>query len=643
MGKKKAPVEVVILINYFNRMIMNHIILESEESNKMSNSEETKNMRSKKSVRFFAISLVILIVSSIFIWGFQTSWGQVRIERITIMGSNGTEISTLIYIPDNATAENPAPGVVIYHGRSNQAHSNDTWCMELARRGMVVLSPDLSGGGESDVTNRVPQAIDITAYALNSLDIIQKDNLNIIGYSAGSHNVLMNTEIFGEKLRSSLGVFGPFMVQLTESVDKLATFKTNYGLIKSTADQYDYFFIGDPEANNKLISDAINGGVTMESGKDYVFNELGNEARYIEIDGTLHQTGNISTETINAILDFERKFATFPNDLDNSNQLWKWQQLFSGIAAVDMMFLLAATIGLMLESTFFSSLTSKRASKPAQKGAKAWSIDLLFSFVIPAILFVPVSAYAMALLKPTKFLRSPSLNGIMAWLLVVAIIGGIRLLIKKRKSKKAGEIRDLSYYALGSEGETKLKLSNFAKAVLLGVGILCFFGLIMTLLETYFGISIQVWNLSTYLKPNGDRVIAAIPYMIIIFIVMLVGNISPRILPSTGSEKKDMIIAVTVNCVLTASALFILLLIQYGGSMIIGTGQTLIPQIDVYGTGKDTSVGALDFAFGYCYMMGGTTAVVTYIYRKYGNILAAVITCAMFAGLFTTLSFAFNI
>ena len=108
----------------------------------------------KKAVRFFCICMVVLLFSSIMIWGFQTSWGDVRIERIELVADNGSKLSTLIYIPDNATSETPAPCAVIYHGRSNQAHSNDTWCMELARRGYVVLSPDLSGGGESDVVDR---------------------------------------------------------------------------------------------------------------------------------------------------------------------------------------------------------------------------------------------------------------------------------------------------------------------------------------------------------------------------------------------------------------------------------------------------------------------------------------------------------
>ena len=135
------------------------------------------------------------------------------------------------------------------------------------------------------------------------------------------------------------------------------------------------------------------------------------------------------------------------------------------------------------------------------------------------------------------------------------------------------------------------------------------------------------------------RILRAIPYVLIIFFVMFTGNMSHRVLPSTGNAKKDMWIAVAVNTVLTALALFLLLLIQYGGSMLLGTGQTLIPQIDVYGTGRNTSCGALDFAFGYCYMMGGTTGVVTYLYRKFGNIWVGVIPAAMFAGMVTLSGF----
>ena len=205
--------------------------------------------------------------------------------------------------------------------------------------------------------------------------------------------------------------------------------------------------------------------------------------------------------------------------------------------------------------------------------------------------------------------------------------------------KKAGNPMHLSEYALGGADETHIDWSKPLKGLIMGVIIAVFVFTWLSLIEGFAGINYQIWCLSTYLKMSPMRLVRAIPYVLIIFIVMFIGNMNQRILPSTDNERKDMWIAVAVNCCMTASALFVLLLIQYGGSMLIGTGQTIIPQIDVYGTGQNTSCGSLDFAFGYCYMMGGTTGVVTYIYRKYGNIWIGVIPAAIFAGLVTLSGF----
>jgi hypothetical protein len=227
----------------------------------------------------------------------------------------------------------------------------------------------------------------------------------------------------------------------------------------------------------------------------------------------------------------------------------------------------------------------------------------------------------------------------MAWLVVLALIGIVRMIIKSSKAKKAGTPLTLGDYALGADGDTKIDWSKPAKGFLMALIVAVFVFTWLWLIEGFMGINYQVWNLSTYLKMSPMRIVRAIPYCLIIFFVMFVGNMSQRILPSTGNEKKDMWRAVINNTVLTASALFVLLLAQYGGSMLIGTGQTIIPQIDIYGTGQNTSSGSLDFAFGYCYMMGGTTGVVTYLYRKYGNIWVGVIPAAMFAGLVTLSGF----
>ena len=61
--------------------------------------EKTANKAAakKQAVRFFCVTMAILLVSSIFIWGFQSGWGAVKIKRITITGDNGSMISSLAY------------------------------------------------------------------------------------------------------------------------------------------------------------------------------------------------------------------------------------------------------------------------------------------------------------------------------------------------------------------------------------------------------------------------------------------------------------------------------------------------------------------------------------------------------------------
>lgn len=586
----------------------------------------------KKAVRFFCLTLVVLLVCSVFIWGFQTNWGNVNIDRIYINGPDGTQISSLIYIPENATDETPAPVVVIYHGRSNHAHSNDTWSMELARRGYVVLSPDLQGGGESDVTiDRNVQSIYVAEYA-NNLSFVQKDQLNLIGYSAGTATVIATYHAMPETVHSICNVFGPFMVQLHGGLEGV---NTNYCLIKSTADQYDGDFIGDPQDCLEFMREQT-GVADLEPGVDVTDWRGEYLLRYSQIDGTLHQTGNISGTTINAILDYESAVNEEPVAMEGTVRVW--QQIFSGIACVAMMFLLAASVNLLMQLDFFASAANPVPVKAPRKGAKAWIIDFLFALVIPAVLFIPVSYLGMSAFRESKILTSVNLNGIMLWLLVaMCLIGLIRLAVRTSRRKAAGEVIAASDFCLAPAGG-KFYWPNVGKALLIAMACVIFFGVWMAAVEGFMGINYQVWNLSTYLRPSPARIVKAIPYIIIIFIVMFSGNISQRVLPSTGNERKDMWIAVTVNTVLTASALFVLLVIQYGGNFILGTGQAVFEQWpEIPGVG--TCVGALDFAFGYCYMMGGTTGVVTYLYRKHGNVLCGVIPASIFCGLFTLLSF----
>ena len=595
-------------------------------------------MDSKKAIRFTASCFAILVVCSIMIWGFQSDWGKVSIKRLTLAGPNGSSISTLMYVPKSATDKEQAPCVLIFHGRSNHAHANDTWSMELARRGYVVLSPDLQGGGESSPTvNRAEQAVQLTEYA-NTLSFVQKDSINLVGYSFGTDTCLRVYESVPDKINSIVEVFGPYRLKNYGGVDNI---NTNLGLLKASCDQYDYYFIGGEEACADVVTDLFDLNETVIPGKDYTWK--GNLFRYMICNHTLHQTGNISGTTLDNLISYITSVSKAPINLGLNNQTWVYQQIFSGIACVAIMFFLASLINLLMQNSFFKTASNPVPVKEARSGGRNWAVDLLFCLMIPAVLFIPVSAYCMRYTAPgtfiSKVLTSTNLNGIMGWLLLTAAIGGARMFLTAKKRIKAGESITLSDYALGGKSENHIDWNKPLKGLLIGIICAAVIFIWINTMEGVFGINYQVWNLSTYLRISPMRFVRSIPYIVIIFVVMFIGNMNQRILPSTGNEKKDMLIAVSVNTVLTASALLVLLIIQYGGNLIIATGQTILPQIDIYNNGGVPSAGALDFSFGYCYMMGGTTGVVTYIYRKYGNIWLGVIPASIFAGLVTLSGF----
>ena len=79
----------------------------------------------------------------------QTDHGNVDVSRGVIETEFG-ELTFKLYEPVTATAENPAPGVLLLHGYQNDSETCAAYAIELARRGAVVLALDEYGHGSSE-------------------------------------------------------------------------------------------------------------------------------------------------------------------------------------------------------------------------------------------------------------------------------------------------------------------------------------------------------------------------------------------------------------------------------------------------------------------------------------------------------------
>ncbi|MFC1689887.1 hypothetical protein ACFL07_09585 [Pseudomonadota bacterium] len=93
--------------------------------------------------------LLLALIAVVFLAGLlsslvQTAGGRVVINEIRIPTQNGQWVAGDLFKPRSATAETPAPLVVVVPGfqRSREALANIA--IELARRGIVVISIDPS-------------------------------------------------------------------------------------------------------------------------------------------------------------------------------------------------------------------------------------------------------------------------------------------------------------------------------------------------------------------------------------------------------------------------------------------------------------------------------------------------------------------
>ncbi len=103
--------------------------------------------------RFLAIIIAVsLLFLGIFIvQTLDSDFGRITVTSVSIFDGD-KELSGLLYRPNSASAEYPAPACVLAHGISGSKEMMSSIGLELARRDFVALCLDLFGHGKSEGT-----------------------------------------------------------------------------------------------------------------------------------------------------------------------------------------------------------------------------------------------------------------------------------------------------------------------------------------------------------------------------------------------------------------------------------------------------------------------------------------------------------
>lgn len=620
--------------------------------------------RTKKPLVPFAVGvLAVLVVLTTLLWGITTGWGRVKITRTNIQSTDGKTVSAVVYRPVTATNENPAPIVVNLHGRANSAHVCDSWALEEARRGYVAVSMDINGGGVSDPDPQNTQVFNYLQY-LWTLPFVQADQTTVIGYSAGntpcyamisgeedhkqySEAIVGYDEATGQPIRTKdnialfIDVCAPKQFSFTE-VDS-----SNVVLIKAERDEYNYgafnYDLRQPyslEAYTAYVEDAWQSQISAAGdehivpGKYYGDWENRDGRAYFIAANTIHQTPDVSYNAIEPLLASLMKAVPAPNPIDSTDQIWIWEQIVAFLCAVTAIVLVAAVGRLLVGLNLFDGIKRKACEWHGATGVEYW-VDILMGTVVPAILFIPLTALFMKHIDGPavqKVFCSTNLSAIIFWLVCCNLISLLIMVGKYQyKKRKHGYRFAAADYGLAGAGE-KFRLGYVGKAFIIALLVFIIFLFWLAFSEEFFGVAYHSWILANVESVCQKRVLRAIPYMCCIFFVLLVSGIgmnTGRCLKPTGNEKKDLVLNIVVNAAVAAFPAAILLILQYGSCALSPVGATFFP----YGfTTGQSSMGALNYAWGFPFLMGSMASLNTYFYRKTGTVWVGVLIGAMVAG-----------
>ena len=312
-------------------------------------------MRGTADKRLLWALLSILLLSSFLVSQIQSAGGRVQVQDIKIPTQNGQWLVADLFRPRSATAENPAPLVVVVPGfqRSKEALSNIA--IELARRGIVAISidPYAQGGSSASMSRRAATTegygmfavVDYAAGTPN-LNYVDQARIGATGHSAGGNAAIRGANYFGREARltgehsklHSVFVSG-YVLTLTDEV--LRDVRSNVGMAYAFYDEGAYrneLGNGDmrvaPEALRLVNSGREPGRPLIDEvtlGKYYGDIDERN-LRVVFNERVLHPFQPYIVEaTANQIEYFEKVFA-IDSGLSSTDQIWYWKELFSLIS-----------------------------------------------------------------------------------------------------------------------------------------------------------------------------------------------------------------------------------------------------------------------------------------------------------------------
>lgn len=476
----------------------------------------------KQAKIWLCISIALMLLASIVVSAIQTNGGHVTMKELNIETDLGYSMSAYLFIPETATAETPAPAVVVSHGYLNNKEMTDANYVELARRGFVVLAIDQPCHGDSEIMAKsISNGVDQGVLAVSRMPFVDVDRIGVTGHSMGGGScnraVAVDNERENPLISAVLIHCNDPTVKNSDGNYVNAYGNRNVGVI---AVQYDEFFhkwvdesgiarqapyyMGSPTAQAFLHFGVDPTGLDKRDAYTYYSETVDGEECFHVIyrPDVIHPWSHFSAKSETCVIDFFTKALNAPNPIDSSNQVWQWKEAFNFVGLAALAIFICAFGTLMLFTPTFESLRAKEVIQPAKLAdnkAKFWFWGSLAAGVLFSCL-IYINAVAFG---NTKAVSQTEAMGLGVWSTLCGLFTILSMVVFYQcYGKKHG----MNLAELG----VKMPLKKLGLSILLGVIIAVMAYVCVFTADYFFYADFRIWTLA--IKAFEAPILKFLPY-----------------------------------------------------------------------------------------------------------------------------------
>jgi len=477
----------------------------------------------------------------------QSAGGAVQVRGLVLPAGNGQWIAADLFRPRTATAERPAPLVVVVPGFQRSKETQANISLELARRGVVViaLDPSAQGGSSASLSTRAATeegyglfaVIDYAATGV--LNYVDRSRMAATGHSAGGNAALQAASHFGREAERtgtpsklhSVFISG-YVLTLTERT--LRPVRSHLGISYARYDEGAYrneLGHGDlrraPEALRAVRSGlgaAGRGLAEIEPGR-YYGSEADRTLRVVYNEPLLHPFQPYSVEATANQLEFFIRTLGLKDVPGPRDQVWYWKELCGLLAlAAALTALVPLARWLLAAVPAFATLVRPVPPAPAlPAGSVRVVLGALLGLgaVIAGATYIPLAELSQRLFPEasgrtlTWFFPQRMNNALMLWACVNGIVGFALFLVGRRLRRERPD-------AEPADPVWRVSAAELARTGILAVVLWGAFFLLLAGVHAVFHVDYRFLYFGA--RPIGPSIVALLPMYAPAFLVFFLAN-----------------------------------------------------------------------------------------------------------------------